>query len=131
MMTAKQLLAESFHRELTSEERGFLNKALENDQSLRKEKEEIEKTVSVMKNYDPRFREGFSGRVMDKLFSEETRAQIIDLYPVFKKIFWGGVAATVALLLSVYFTDGSINTDALMGLSDLNSEELLMALMNF
>ena len=84
----------------------------------------------TLKNYSPSFGENFTDKVMDRIFNEETKNQILDLFPVFKKVLIGGLAATIALLLSVYLTDGSLNIDSLLGLSDLNSDEVLLTLMN-
>ena len=130
MKNIKQLLAEAFHRELSPEENALLESSLKNDSVLREEKKSLEKTGEILADYSPSFQRGFSERVLTNIFGEEKTEQIIDLYPMFKKILFGGIAAALALLLSVYITDGSLNTDALFGLSDLNSDELLMALMN-
>jgi len=131
MNNIKQILTESFHRELTPEEKTALEKALQNDESLRKEKELLEKTKQTLETYSPAFKENFSGKILENLFGEGITTQIVDFYPVFKKVMLGGIAAVIALLISIYLTDGSFNTDALLGLSDLNSDEVIMALLNF
>ena len=89
-----------------------------------------DKLNETLKNYSPSFGENFTEKVMDRIFNEETKNRVYDLFPVFKKVLIGGLAATIALLLSVYITDGSLNIDSLLGLSDLNSDEVLLTLMN-
>ncbi len=131
MKNINKILEESFHRELTPEEKALLDEKLKEDKNLSIQKAELQKTYEIMENYTPSFGKGFKNKVLDSVFSEELKTQMVDLFPVFKKLFLGGLAATIALLLSVYLTDGTLNTDAIFGLSDLNSEELLIALLNF
>ncbi len=89
-----------------------------------------DKLKKTLKNYSPSFGEDFTDKVMNKIFDEETKNRIYDLFPAFKKVLIGGLAATIALLLSVYLTDGNLTIDSLLGLSDLNSDEVLLTLMN-
>jgi len=129
MKKIEQILSESYHRELTGEEKNILEQALKEDENLKKEKLGLDQTNELLKSYHPVFKKGFADRVMDRMM--EQRLKAMDLFPFFKKVFIGGIAAALALLLSVYLSDGSIDPDTLMGLSDLHSEELLFALMNF
>lgn len=71
------------------------------------------------------FREGFSGRVMQKLENRQ-----IDLFSSFKKVALTSVAAVAILIVSVYFTDGSLNLDALFGLHNYSAEEEFYSLLN-
>jgi len=131
MKNIEYLLAESFHRKLTKDEKFLLEKELKNNEEAKKEKNELNRTLEILDVYSPAFSNDFAGKVMDRLFGQETEIQMLDLFPVFKKILLGGLVATLALVFSIYITDGSFNADTILGLSDINSEELILTLLNF
>jgi hypothetical protein len=126
-----EILNESFDRKLTNEERQYLEKTLYESEKLREEKKMIEKTRKIMSNYNPAFSSSFSKKLLEKIDDIKISDNVIDLYPVFKKILIGGIAATLALLLSVYLADGTINADSIFGVKDIASDELLLSLANF
>ncbi|HLN21730.1 MAG TPA: hypothetical protein VK213_11615 [Bacteroidales bacterium] len=86
---------------------------------------------SEVVSYD--FRNGFKGRVLEKLFSEETKlTREIEfsrfLSIAFSRIALTGVAAIVILLLSLFLSEGSLSFNAILGLTDLQNEDMVLLL---
>lgn len=126
-----RLLHESFHRRLNPEEQTQLDQALEQDEALRLEKEDLQRIVSDIGNLEFRFREGFAGRVLSKIgggkiiemdFSDQ-------LFTFFKRIVITSAAAIILLLLSIYFMHGSINRESVLGVQSLSEDNLVSYLL--
>lgn len=80
-----------------------------------------------------RFREGFSDRVFDKIFTAgDTVAREIEfvrsLNSVFYRIALTGVAAIVLLLISIFIVQGSLSIDSFLGLGNSYDESILCLL---
>jgi hypothetical protein len=80
-----------------------------------------------------RFREGFSDRVLDKIFSAgDTVMREIEfvrsLNSVFYRIALTGVAAIVLLMISIFIVQGSLSMDSFLGLGTANDESILYLL---
>ena len=129
MEKLSQLLNRSFDEKLTDEEQQQLETALSNDPDLRKEKQEIEEVRALLSDFSPAFEEGFAKRVLAA--TDQYIQNGDNLFYLFKRFAFGSAAAIAALLVSVYLTDGTISVDALLGLSDINSDSILLALSNF
>lgn len=83
-------------------------------------------------SYNPKFEEGFSDRVIEKITNinvEDTGKNDLGLF--FKWITLSGVAAVLILLLMVYFTEGSLHSDAIIGLLNYSPDEPLFASLNY
>ena len=124
----RALLIQSFDEPLLPEEEKQLQNALSRSETLRKEKKELEEIRNMMSDYSPAFSNDFSSTVLNKI---ETVADNDNLYHLFKRFALGGIAAIIFLLISVYFTDGNISADSLLGLSDLSTDNILLALTSF
>jgi len=124
----RALLIRSFDEPLLPEEEKQLKEALNQSEELRKEKNELEAVRTLMSDYSPSLGDGFSKTVLDRI---EAMADDSNLYHLFKRFAFGGVAAILVLLISVYFTDGNLSTDSLLGLSDLSADNILLALSSF
>jgi len=124
----RALLIQSFDEPLLPEEEKQLQNALSRSETLRKEKKELEEIRNMMSDYSPAFSNDFSTTVLNKI---ETVADNDNLYHLFKRFALGGIAAIIFLLISVYFTDGNISADSLLGLSDLSTDNILLALTSF
>ena len=96
---------------------------------------EMDKTDQLLKemaNYEPEFREGFSGRVMDKIeYVDEEESQIPGFNRFLGWISLSGVAAIILLLFMVYFAEGTIDIDAIYGLIDYSPDEPLLTSLNY
>ncbi len=131
METLRALLIKSYEEGgLTPEEQHLLDGALADHEELRQEQTELEALHKMLANYTPAFKPGFAGRVLETV-SQATASSDDNLYFLFKRFALTGVAAIIALLISVYFTDGNFSFDALLGLSDLSKDNLLLALSTF
>jgi hypothetical protein len=125
----KELLIMSFDTKLTAEEQQQLEEALVSFPELRKEKKEIEDMRVLLSDFTPAFKENFAKGVLGAI--EDISQAGDNLFYLFKRFAFGSAAAIVALLISVYLTDGTISVDTLFGLSDITSDSILLALSNF
>lgn len=130
MEKLKELLNRSYEEgALTAEEQLWLDEALATNTELQKEKRELEALHGLLADYSPMFKPGFADRVLDVAYNKPVLGD--NLYFLFKRFALTGVAAIIALLILVYFTDGSFSFDAMLGLSDLSKDNLLLALSSF
>jgi len=130
METLRELLIKSYEEGgITSEERYLLDEVLAGNKELRQEQKELEALHEMLADYSPAFKPGFSERVLETAL----RLPALDnnLYFLFKRFALTGVAAIIALLISVYLTDGNFSFNALLGLSYLSKDNLLLALSTF
>lgn len=77
---------------------------------------------TALKQYQPDFNPGFDQRLMNKIaqLSEQSYNQLFNR--AFQRIALSGVAAVVILLISIFASDGSISTDALLGTGNMDLE---------
>ena len=126
MEELKELLYRSFDEHLSFEEQLILEQALRDDPELRKEKQELEALRTGLQELDLSFEPGFVDRVMSKT-QETAESKTVEIqttfYRAFKRVALFGAAAIIALLFSVYFTDGSLDLDAMFGLSEFDVYE--------
>lgn len=127
-MNTKDLLLHSYDGELTPQEQQTLEKALETDADLLQEKKELDDIRSMLSAYQPRFTDDFQQNIVNQVFEAAPRKDFVRL---FKAIALSGVAAVFILLLSIYFTDGSLNIDAIYGLSNYTPDEELFTYLNY
>jgi hypothetical protein len=75
------------------------------------------------------FSEGFSDRVIDKIFSARVAVAetefVRNLTSVFYRIALTGVAAIILLLISIFLMQGSISFDSFLGLGNNNEESII------
>jgi hypothetical protein len=79
------------------------------------------------------FRPGFKEKVLNKIFSVEmivAREVEFSKYMklAFSRIALTGIAAIVLLLLSIFFMEGSISFNSILGLSNTNDESIVCLL---
>jgi len=131
METLRALLIKSYEEGgVTPGERQLLDEALASNEELRQEQKELEALHEMLADYTPVFKPGFAGRVLETV-SRASASPDDNLYFLFKRFALTGVAAIIALLISVYLTDGNFSFNALLGLSDLSKDNLLLALSTF
>lgn len=129
MEDLKKLLQRSYDDDLSTSEKQRLESGLLNSEELRKEKVEIESVRTILSGFNPQFDSDFSDRLMQKLEVHDTDLSL-SFYTIVKGIAISGVAAIVALLISIYFIDGSLNIDAIYGISDYAPDEAAIAFFN-
>lgn len=129
MEDLRKLLQRSYDDDLSASEKQRLENGLLNSEELRNEKAEIESVRKMLNDFEAHFESDFSDRIMQKIEEHD-----IDLSPSFYTIVKGtaisGVAAIVALLISIYFIDGSLDLDAIYGISDYAPDEAAIAFFN-
>jgi len=129
MKDLKKLLLRSYDEELSSTEKEALEKGLAESQDLRNEKTTIESIRKMFGSVSPEFEAGFSERVMQKVETIESKNSL-PIYSIFKRVALSGAAAIVALLISIYYTDGSLSLDALYGLYEYAPDEAAVSFFN-
>ena len=129
MEDLKKLLLRSYDDELSLREKETLEKGLLESQELRDEKTTIESMRKMFGNVSPEFEAGFSNRVMQKLETVKSKTSL-PIYSIFKRVALSGAAAIVALLISIYYTDGSLSLDALYGLYEYAPDEAAVSFFN-
>ena len=126
MEKLKELLIKSFDDEgFSPEEQKQLDEALSKYPELQQEKLEIEEMRNTLSGYAPSFDTGFSQQVLNQIGSEVSPND--NLFYLFKRFAIGSVAAIIALLISVYLTDGNFSFDSLLGINSLTPDNLLLA----
>ncbi len=131
MEKIKEILLKSFDAELTPQEQKLLADALQQSKELRKEKQEIEQMRNRLAGQEASFRSGFVDRVMDRLKTEPTASpKTIEMYSIFKRVAIVGIAAIIALLFVIYYIDGSLTLDAVLGISAYSPDGAELSVMN-
>ncbi len=113
MENIKDLLLRSYDDTLTEAEKRQLQEALSSSGELQREKETLDRLRRTFSAYRPDFSPSFYDRVMARISGEGTTVFL----SVFRAIALSGVAAIVLVLLAVYFMDGSLNIDSLLGIN--------------
>jgi hypothetical protein len=112
--TPQELLVRSYDAPLTGEEQQRLQEALAHSADLQQEKNAWDQLRKNLADYHPDFSPGFTDNLMNRLTVEMVPA----FHTVFRFVMLSGAAAILLVLLSVYFKDGSLNLDSLMGIKD-------------
>jgi len=128
MNSTNELLLKSYDGELTTEEQQVLNDALRKDDRLRQEKKELDDLRDQLAHYNPMFSNYFAENVMDNISPTIIQK---DFAQLFKVLAMSGVAAILVILITIYFTDGSLGVDALYGLSGYTPDQELFTFLNY
>ncbi len=117
MNKLKKILYRSFEEPLSDRDRQALQAGLRASEELQNEKQEILTLRESLSATRTDFSTGFDQKVMNRIRQEEQPARTFELYPVFRTVAFSGLAAILIVLVGIYFTDGSLNLDAIMGIS--------------
>lgn len=119
-----ELLHRSYDEKLEPDAQKRLDKALSELPELMEEKENIERARNMLSSFEGSFDTGFAERVMESV--KEIKGNLENgLYRLFTRVALSGVAAIVILLLSVYFIDGAISVDTILGIDEYTAEEAM------
>ncbi len=113
MEDLKLLLLRSYDVPLSESESQKLKAALESSEALRGEKEYLDSVRTKIADFDTDFSPGFTGKLMQKITGE----QGYDFLTIFRTVALSGVAAIILVLFTIYFVDGSLNLDSLLGIN--------------
>ncbi len=113
MEDIKQLLLRSYDSPLNEKEKRQLKDGLVQSEALRKEKENMDNVRTKIAAFEADFSAGFTERLMQRIAGERGLAFL----SVFRAVALSGVAAIILVLLTVYFMDGTLNLDSLLGIN--------------
>ncbi len=113
MENVKHLLLRSYDAPLNEEEKRQLQDGLYQSKALRKEKENMDNMRTKIAAFDADFSAGFTERLMQRIAGERGFAFL----SIFRTIALSGVAAIILVLLTIYFVDGSLNLNSLLGIN--------------
>ena len=85
------------------------------------------KFTQKISRFQPDFSPGFEQGLMKRLARIEGE-QVTDIIPIFKVFALSGVAAIGLLMIGLYFSNGSLNLDSLLGISGYTPD---MGLLSF
>lgn len=113
MEDVKQLLLRSYDMPLNKEEKRYLHDELTQSEVLKEEKKKLDKMRTKIAAFETDFSTGFTEKLMQRIAGESG----FTFLTVFRTVALSGVAAIILVLLTVYFVDGSLNLDSLLGLN--------------
>ncbi|MFK8104076.1 MAG: anti-sigma factor [Saprospiraceae bacterium] len=117
-----QLLLRSLDFKLSDEEATRLEQALKRDPALRKERAELLATRQLFSNWSVAKDPDFSAKVMQQLenfaikSTESFSRSIIRLFP---RVAAACVIFILAFLLNIYFVEGSLSPEVMLGIDNL------------
>lgn len=115
------LVQKSLDNDLNNDESKELQEALEKNQGLANEFEEVKKLNRLMKNQQSSFGDYFTEKVMRRIDSfEQTTAGQAMIYAFYRIALPGLVAAMILVMISL-INSGSVSFDSISGVAELNS----------
>ena len=118
----KKLLYRSFDAELSEREQRVLNEGLKKFPDLATEKEAVSSLRSHLSQQEGAFSGGFEKKIMSRIQRHGALISAFTIKPTFRAVALSGVAAILVVLISVYFIDGSLSIDSLMGINSYNPD---------
>ncbi len=113
MENGKQLLLRSYDMPLNENEKQHLQDELTQSEALKEEKERLDNMRTKIASFETDFSDGFTEKLMQRIADKGEFAFL----SVFRTIALSGAAVIVLVLLTVYFVDGSLTLDSLLGLN--------------
>lgn len=81
----------------------------------------------ILGSYQPDFSPFFDTRLKARLDAIKNDVKEIRLYDrFFKRVAFTGIAAIAAMLVLIFFINGSLSVDAILGVKELSLENSLM-----
>ena len=118
--TIQELLLRSFEQELSDEEQSRLDAALTGSEELRREQQQLEKVRHLLGSLQIAPDNGFVDSVIEQLNTSPVEATLLSILP-------RAVAACLIVLLltliGIYLAEGSLSTDAIIGVNNLVPED--------
>ncbi|MCB0580469.1 MAG: hypothetical protein KDD10_14315 [Phaeodactylibacter sp.] len=118
--TIQELLLRSFEQELSDEEQSRLDAALTGSEELRREQQQLEKVRHLLGSLQIAPDNSFVDSVIEQLNTSPVEATLLSILP-------RAVAACLIVLLltliGIYLAEGSLSTDAIIGVNNLVPED--------
>jgi len=123
----KKLLYRSFDETLTEREQQHLAEGLEKFPHLQEEKESVASLRNRLSEKRESFSAQFEDKLMDRIRAQAAPINIFSIKPVFRTVALSGVAAIIVVLISVYFIDGSLSLDSILGINGYSPDMGMLA----
>lgn len=121
---ALNLLINSFDQPLSDADQNTLDRQLEVSAWLREEKRRLEKLRAGISALKEAPKAGFADQVLIALEEQEKRQDIQGvILQLFPQVAAACVAVLIVALLTTFFIEGSLSTEALVGVQDLSPED--------
>lgn len=117
MNKLKKLLYRSFEETLGNSDNQLLETGLKASSELQKEKQDIHTLRENLSAVKADFSLGFEQKIMSLIRQEQSPIPAFEILPVFRTVAFSGLAAILVVLVGIYFTNGSLNLDSIMGIS--------------
>ena len=116
----EELLLRSLDEPLSAKEHSQLEAALKDSAELRREKEQLEKNRRLLSSLKPVPNSTFVNGVMARLNTSPVEATLLSMLPR------AAAACLIILLITligIYMAEGSLSTDAIIGVNNLAPED--------
>ncbi len=121
---ALNLLIKSFDQPLSGTEQNSLDRQLEISAWLREEKRRLEKLRAGIGALKKTPKAGFADQVLMALEEQQKQQDIQGvILQLFPQVAAACVAVLIVALLTTFFIEGSLSTEALVGVQDLSPED--------
>ena len=120
--TLLTLLRKSYDVALPTDEKERLDKALQNDIELRREKLRLDKLRNLLRKEQLGFDEHFAERVMERIEKQKKNTSENPFSYAFKRIALPGLVAAIILFLFTVFSSGSLSLDSILGVDAVRPE---------
>ncbi len=119
------LLLYAMDNELTPTEQTRLDEALDASEKLRQEREELLRIRTCLADVHPIVErdEHFANRVMEKIYSAPRSGFWSDLISLSPKVAAACILFVVGTLLGIYFWEGNLSSEAIIGVQHLTPED--------
>ncbi len=124
------LLYASFDRKLKKAEQEQLKQAL-SDPEMEAEAVEIRNMREMLGKTSWDYGDDFAGKVLQRLAKEKVveMEPVRQYFTVFRRMALAGVAALMILLISIYFTSGTLDKETLFGVESFSEDNLVSYLL--
>lgn len=113
----RKLLYRSLEQPLGNKDKQLLKEGLKTSEELQKEKQDILMLREKLSRTKANFSNNFEDKVMNAIGQENSPSGNFEILPIFRTVAFSGIAAILLVLIGVYFADGSLNLDSIMGIS--------------
>ena len=117
------LLLKSLDETLSPQEEEQLNALFEQSEELRVEREKFLRLRMLVKEAKPNSDAAFADRLMDRLQHLPVKTVEATILRLFPKVAAACVLILLVSMLGIYFTEGSLSSEVIIGLQDLSPED--------
>lgn len=118
----RRFLLRSLEENLNTAEQAELLSALAGSENLRREQQQLEKMRSLLGSLQPQLAPDFPERLMGKLRERQQETRIITWVT---RVAAACLLIVALALISLYWSEGSLDTDTILGLESLSPNDAL------